>query len=66
MEISEETIKFVTIFIIVFIGIVLLLILYDKVTGTHLVSALTCSILFWIPFGSLLTVLSQGCAVIPV
>lgn len=63
--VSEHVIKYVAIFIIILVGIILFIYLLDQLTGGGLVRGLICSMLFWIPFGSLFTALTQMCAAIP-
>jgi hypothetical protein len=57
--------KYVGIFILVLIGIVVSIYLLDQMTGGHIIKSLSCGILYTIPMGSLTSVLTHGCAAIP-
>jgi hypothetical protein len=65
MELSEHVTKWVAILLLVIIGIVLFIYLLDQITGGSLVRGLVSTMLFWIPFGSLYTILTQLGTVIP-
>ncbi len=51
--------------IIVFICLVVFALLIEPVYGSAIVRKITCGILFWVPFGSTLTQVTHGCAIIP-
>ncbi|MEM5778781.1 MAG: hypothetical protein QXD43_06145 [Candidatus Aenigmatarchaeota archaeon] len=65
MNIGEIITKWAIYFIIIFIGILTFIFLFDQLTGSNLTKNLLCSIFFIIPFGSIFTALTQACNVIP-
>lgn len=65
MEISEQVIKYVVIIILVIAGIVLFIYFYDQLTGSHIIKSLVAGILYVVPLGSVLNVLTRGLNTIP-
>jgi hypothetical protein len=66
MNITEQLVKYVGVLIIVLIGILIIIYLYDQLTGANVVKLMVCGALYMIPFfGSLFTTLTQACAAIP-
>ncbi len=65
MEVPEHVLKYVAIFVIILIVLLLFIYLLNQATGGHLIKNIVCSMLFWIPFGALFTSLTQMCLNIP-
>jgi hypothetical protein len=65
MYTTEQMIKYVAIFIIVFVGIFLFLYFYDQITGSKIIGSIECGILYNVPFGALHTLLTDGCSAVP-
>ena len=65
MEISEQVIKYAAIMILIIVGIVIFIYFYDQLTGSNLIKSLVAGILYVIPLGSVLNVLTQGLNTIP-
>ena len=57
--------KWGPILLLVIVGIILFIYLLDQMTGGYLVQGMLCSVLFRIPYGPLLEILTQSCKVIP-
>jgi dolichyl-phosphate-mannose--protein O-mannosyl transferase len=56
-----------TIVVIIFVIICLAIFVYifQLVYGTGSVRKVICGALFWLPFGSIITALTHGCAIVP-
>jgi len=64
--VSEQTITYVAILIMILVGIFLFIYFLDQMTGGHLIRNLVCGALFWLgAFGSAFTSLTEMCAAIP-
>jgi hypothetical protein len=65
MNITEQLVKYVGVLIIVLIGILIIIYLYDQLTGANVVKLMVCGALYMIPFFGSLFTLTQACAAIP-
>jgi hypothetical protein len=60
--VEEDVMKWVSIFIIILIGIFFVIYLLDQLTGAGIIRSLACGVLYWVPgWGN-----TQACQAIPV
>jgi hypothetical protein len=62
---EEKMINMLIVVIIVLVCLVVFALIFQMVYGTGSVRKIICGALFWIPFGSILTALTHGCAIVP-
>ena len=63
---EEHAVNWIAVLIIIIVVLIVFISVMDAIGNLGLVRRLTCSLLFWIPFGSLIEALAEGCAFIPV
>lgn len=51
--------------IVVLVCLVIFALIFQQVYGQGAVRKVVCSALFWIPFGSIMSAMTNGCAMIP-
>jgi hypothetical protein len=62
---EEHLTNMLAVIIIVLICLALFALIFQQVYGQGAVRKIVCSALFWLPFGSIMNALTNGCAVIP-
>lgn len=62
---EEHLTNTIAVIIIVLVCLVVFIYIFQLVYGTGSVRKVICGALFWIPFGSVLTALTDGCAIVP-
>ena len=62
---EEHLTNMLVVIMIVLVCLVIFIFIFQLVYGSGSVRKAVCGALFWLPFGSVLTALTHGCAIIP-
>jgi hypothetical protein len=62
---EEHLTNTIVVIIIVLVCLIVFTFIFQMVYGTGSVRKIICGALFWLPFGSIISALTHGCAIVP-
>jgi glycopeptide antibiotics resistance protein len=62
---QENLTNMLLVILIVLVSLTVFILIFQLVYGGDSVRKIVCGALFWLPFGSILSALTHGCAIVP-